>query len=122
LTKAGSRDRYLVDEMLRHLTVLAMGVKGGKANLAKDPTIRYAAEHATELLAEAAEKVSQPFKTANPKVPWKGLRALRRGVAHPYDTGAESVNIDQLWKFIRDDAPKISAALRVAIFPAPTLG
>jgi len=117
MTKVDSRDRFLVDEMLRHLNVLAAGVREGKANLAEDPTTRYAVEHATELLAEAAEKVSQPLKTANPKVPWKELRPLRKRVAHPYDSGAEAVNVDQLWLFIRNDAPKIARALGKAKFP-----
>jgi uncharacterized protein with HEPN domain len=117
MTKVDSRDRFLVDEMLRHLSVLAAGVKEGKANFAKDPMTRYAVEHAAELLAEAAEKVGQAFKTANPKVPWKELRPLRRGVAHPYDLGAEPVNVDQLWRFIRDDAPPIAKALGNARFP-----
>jgi uncharacterized protein with HEPN domain len=117
MTKVDCRDRFLVDEMLRHLTVLAAGAKEGKAKLAKDSITRYAVEHATELLAEAAEKVSQAFKTANPKVMWKELRPLRKGVAHPYDLGAEPVNVDQLWRFIQDDAPRIARALGNANFP-----
>lgn len=40
MTKVDSRDRFLVDEMLRHLNVLAAGVKEGKANLAEDTTTR----------------------------------------------------------------------------------
>jgi uncharacterized protein with HEPN domain len=117
VTKVDSRDRFLVDEMLRHLAVLAAGAKGGKVTLVDDPMIRYAVEHATELLAEAAEKVSHAFKTANPKVPWKELRPLRRGVAHPYDSGAAPVNVEQLWGFIQDDVPKIARALGNAKFP-----
>jgi uncharacterized protein with HEPN domain len=117
VTKVDSRDRFLVDEMLRYLTVLGAGVKQGKANLAEDSMTRYAVEHATELLAEAAEKVGRAFKAANPKVPWKELRPLRRGVAHPYDLGAEPVNVDQLWRFMRDDGPRIARTLVNAKFP-----
>jgi uncharacterized protein with HEPN domain len=117
MAKVDSRGRFLVAEMLRHLNVLAAGVKKGKPNLAEDPTTRYAVEHATELLAEAAEKVSQTLKMANPKVPWEELRPLRKGVAHLYDSGAAAVTVDQLWLFIRNDAPKIARALGKAKFP-----
>ncbi len=112
------RDRFLVDEMLGHAEVLATLVRSGKAALKSDVPSRYAAEHATELLAEAAAKTSQAFKNANPGVPWDRLRPLRHDVAHPYDLGAEPVNVDQLWLFASRDAPRISRRLRDAAFPA----
>jgi uncharacterized protein with HEPN domain len=105
--------------MLGHAEVLATIVRNGKAALASDTTARYAAEHATELLAEAAEKTSHAFKAANSDVPWDRLRPLRHDVAHPYDRGAEPVNVDQLWRFATRDAPRISRRLRGAKFPTP---
>jgi len=110
------RDRFLVDEMLRHLEVVALEVKGGRDRLETETEPRYALEHATELLAEAAEKTSQPFKTANPALPWRGLRKFRHDVAHPYDTGAAAITLEQLWRFARDDAPRITRRLRHAKF------
>ena len=111
------RDRFLVDQMLAHTEVLAGIVRNGKAALAVDTVSRYAAEHATELLAEAAEKTSRAFKSANPDVPWDQLRPLRHDVAHPYDRGAAPVNVDQLWLFATNDTPRISRHLRKATFP-----
>jgi len=111
------RDRFLVEEMLRHAEVLAAVARDGKATLDSSATNRYAAEHATELFAEAAGKISQAFKNANPGVPWDRLRPLRHDVAHPYDLGAAPVNVDQLWRFVTRDAPRISRHLRNAKFP-----
>jgi uncharacterized protein with HEPN domain len=111
------RDRFLVDEMLSHAEVLISIVRKGKSLLTSDATSRYAAEHASELLAEAAEKMSQSFKNANPGLPWDQLRPLRHDVAHPYDVGAERVNVDQLWLFAMKDVPRISRRLRDAEFP-----
>jgi uncharacterized protein with HEPN domain len=113
----GNRDRTLVDEMLRHLGLLAQEVAAGRGHLVESTEARYATEHATELLAEAAEKASHEFKSANVAIPWSGLRKLRREVAHPYDTGASAVDVDQLWRFARDDAPRLARALRRAKFP-----
>ena len=117
MKESEQRDRFLVDEMLRHLAVIEANVRGGKERLESDSTARYAVEHATELLAEAAEKVRSSFKGANPSVPWKGLRDVRRGIAHPYDTGARRTAIDELWRFARDEAPQIARHLRRAKFP-----
>jgi uncharacterized protein with HEPN domain len=110
------RDRFLVDEMLRHLEVVALEVRGGRDRLGTSTEARYALEHATEMLAEAAEKASRPFKTANSEIPWKGLRKLRHDVAHPYDTGAAPISLEQLWRFARNDAPRLARRLRTAEF------
>ncbi|MGP8073177.1 MAG: DUF86 domain-containing protein [Thermoplasmata archaeon] len=116
MREAEQRDRFLVDEMLRHLEVVALGVRGGRDRLETSPEARYALEHATEMLAEAAEKTSRPFKSANVEIPWKGLRKFRHDVAHPYDMGAAPITLDQLWRFARNDAPRIARRLRTAEF------
>ena len=111
------RDRFLVDEMLQHLSVVALAIKEGKDRLGAAPEVRYGLEHATELLAEAGEKTSRQFKTANPGIPWEDLRKFRHDVAHPNDLSANRVATDQLWRFAHDDAPRIARHLRRARFP-----
>jgi len=111
------RDRFLIDEMLNHADVIAVNVRKGRDVFETDTTTRYAVEHATELFAEAAEKVSRPFKSANRQVPWDRLRDLRHDVAHPYDTGASPTSLEQTWRFARDDLPRITRKLRHARFP-----
>ncbi|MGP8078729.1 MAG: DUF86 domain-containing protein [Thermoplasmata archaeon] len=101
--------------MLRHAAVLAAIAQKGKPALQTDATLRYAAEHATELLAEAAEKVSNTYKSANSEVPWDHLRPLRRLVAHPYDLDSQPVEIDQLWRFGTKDIPRIAKRLRESL-------
>jgi uncharacterized protein with HEPN domain len=110
------RDRFLVDEMLRHLGVVALELRRGRDRVETDPEVRYALEHAAELLAEAAEKTSRSFKTANSEIPWTALRKFRHDVAHPYDAGASAVTADQLWRFARDDAPGLARRLKAATF------
>lgn len=119
MKESEQRDRFLVDEMLRHAEVLASVVRRGKDSLTTEPTDRYAAEHAVELFAEAAKKLSKPFRTANPKIPWDALRRFRRDVAHPYDKGESAVQVDQLWEFASVDAPRLSRYLRSAKFADP---
>jgi uncharacterized protein with HEPN domain len=111
------RNRYLVDEMLNHADVIALSVRRGREFFETDTTARYAVEHATELFAEAAEKLGHAFKSANPLVPWDRLRELRRGLAHPYDPGADRTHIEQTWRFAREDLPAMTRRLRGAKFP-----
>jgi hypothetical protein len=63
------RDRLLVDQVLRHGEILSEIVRRGRSAMATDSTSRYASEHAVELIAGAAEKLSQTSKTTNPKGP-----------------------------------------------------
>ncbi len=106
------RDRYYAKEILRHAAVIASIVARGKAEVEQDDVARYAIEHAVELLAEAAGKVSNPFKTVNPEIRWAGLRMFRREVAHPYDTGKGPVAFKEVWLFASVEAPKIARKLR----------
>ena len=112
------RDRFLVAEMLRHAEVIEENVRKGRTIFDRDPSTRYAVEHAVELFSEAAEKVSARFERANPGIPWKGLRPLRRDVAHPYDGGRPPVNPERVGRFVRDDVPRIMRKLRSATYPA----
>lgn len=116
MNQVEQRDRILVSEMLRHSEILDAIARKGKVVFVSDSTSRYATEHAIELLAEAGKKTSQAFKDANPRVPWVRLQELRPAVAHPYDLGAEPVNLDQLWRFVTRDAPRITRRLRDARF------
>jgi uncharacterized protein with HEPN domain len=113
------RDRFLVDEMLRHAEVMAAVVRKGRASLEEDSLTRYALEHAVELFSEAAEKLSATFEHANPGIPWKALRPLRRDVAHPYDAGHPPVDPERVWRFVQQDVPKIVQKLRRPNFRAP---
>lgn len=119
MKESEGRDRFLVDEMLAHLALLGQIAERGKSPFV-DPEgaqARYAAEHALELFAEAAEKVSGAFEKANPKIPWQRFRPFRRRVAHPYDHGSEAVNVDELWEFMAHDVPALRRLLRGARFP-----
>lgn len=112
LKESAKRDRFLVEEMLRHAAVLANIARKGKPALKADATLRYAAEHATELLAEAAEKVSNPYKGSNPTIPWDRFRPLRRLVAHPYYLDSQPIETDQLWRFGSAEIPLLEKRLR----------
>jgi uncharacterized protein with HEPN domain len=119
--KAGARrDRFLVSEMLRHADVMAEVVRRGREEFDRDRPTRYAVEHAVELFAEAAEKLSGEFERANPGIPWRGLRPLRRDVAHPYDPERPPVDPDRVWRFVAREVPAIVRQLQRAVYPSPS--
>jgi uncharacterized protein with HEPN domain len=106
-----SRDRYLVDEMKLHLDHIREVAAEGKEAIEQDWGLRAKLDHSIEQLAEAAEKMSNAFKTANPGIDWKSLRRLRRGIAHSYDLEPTPVVLDEMMHFAGDVAEKMSRRL-----------
>ena len=106
-----SRDRFLVEEMNRHLSVIAELAKAGRESLETNLPQLYALEHACELLAEAAKHTSREFRTINPEISWDSIRRLRTAVAHPYDQGASRVRLERLWGFAVKDGPLLTRQL-----------
>ncbi len=48
-------------------------------------TVRLAIERKLEVLGEAARRVSEPFRTEHPDIPWKDIVGLRNVITHQYE-------------------------------------
>jgi uncharacterized protein with HEPN domain len=103
--------------MTRHLSVIADVARGGRESLESSTTQRYALEHASELLAEAAKHTSREFRTLNPDIAWSSFPQLRSAVAHPYDEGASRVKLERLWRFAIEDGPRLGRQLGRVKYP-----
>lgn len=64
-----------------------------------------------EIIGEAAFKVSDEAKAAHPSIPWKSIVNMRHKLIHGYDR----VDLDVLYRTIRDDLPPLIDALNEAI-------
>lgn len=117
MTTHTNRDAYLVGEMRRHAAVVAQLVGRGRGELRNDVVARYALAHAVMMFIEAAGKLSADFERENPRIPLRGVRPIRREIAHPYDLGQVQVDDDRQWRFARDAIPKIAKHLKDAVFP-----
>lgn len=62
-------------------------------------------------LAESADHLSPGFKDRNRPL-WDLVRTFRNRVLHTYET----VDPEELWRFIRDDLPGVETELRRARF------
>jgi len=62
-------------------------------------------------IAESADHLSRGFKDENPTL-WTTVRNFRTAVLHTYET----IDPEDLWRFIRDDLPKVVSVLRKARF------
>lgn len=54
-----------------------------------------------EIIGEAVKNVSMDFKNKYPNIPWKDISGMRDKLIHHYF----GVNIDNVWKVIKEDIP-----------------
>ena len=66
------------------------------------------------VLGEAARRLSQEMRTANPSVPWSDIIGMRSVVSHGYD----QIDDNELWQVVQRDLPELIFRLQT-ILAAP---
>ena len=62
-----------------------------------------AVERKLEIIGEAARRVSDSLKTANPEIPWRGMIGLRNVLIHEYG----EVRTERVWLVASDRIPEL---------------
>lgn len=60
-----------------------------------------------EIIGEAARRVSETTRAANPTLPWRQMIGMRNQVIHMYD----GVDVEVVWATVREDLPRLLEAL-----------
>jgi len=60
-----------------------------------------------EILGEAASRVSEETRRANPAIPWREIVSIRNRLIHGYF----DINLDIVWKTVVEELPPLVAAL-----------
>ena len=60
----------------------------------EDDNLRLALAYLLQSIGEAARRVSQPFQSAHPAIPWKAIVGMRHKVVHDY----MNVDEDVVWR------------------------
>ncbi len=102
------RMRHMLDAA-REAVALSRGK--GPRTLAKDRVRSLALVRLLEVLGEAAGRVSEACREEHPEVPWSQIVGLRNRLIHGYD----SVDLEVLWRILRDDLPPLIEALEDAV-------
>ena len=73
----------------------------------EDDKSNYAVMRALEVIGEAAAKIPEDLRQANPEIPWREITAMRNKLMHEY-FGA---NLEVVWKTVQEDLPIIIPVL-----------
>lgn len=77
----------------------------------EDRQLRYAIEHALEIIGEATANLSDETKARDETVPWRAMRGLRNIVAHAY----HRVDAARVWQVVTADLPQTHERIRALL-------
>jgi len=82
-----------------------------RADLETDEMLQFAVVHAVELIGEAANKVSADTRAEASSIPWGDIVGMRNRLIHGYF----DIDLDILWKTVRDEIPPLLGKLRALV-------
>jgi len=104
-----------------HMLDACRKISGRTASLSRaeydgDEFLRLALVHLVQVIGEAARRVSEAGRAANPGIPWREITGMRHKIVHDY----MDVSQDVLWEVVSKDIPPLEEQLaRVAPPEAP---
>jgi uncharacterized protein with HEPN domain len=66
-----------------------------------------------EIIGEAANGVSEAYKSLHPEIPWRKIIATRHIIAHEYG----KVNYDTIWRIVTEYLPELIQQLTPLVPP-----
>jgi uncharacterized protein with HEPN domain len=81
--------------------------------LFKTPLIQDAVIRNFEVIGEAAKRIPDSFRQANPGIPWRSLASFRDVLIHQY----EGVSLLRVWQVIENELPKLKESIASLLPP-----
>ncbi len=103
----GRRDDERVADILDAASEIAEIIELGRDAWDKD-RIRRLAERLLEIIGEAANSLSEDFRTQHPGIPWRDIIGLRVVLAHHY----HRVDPNQVWVIAATEVPRLVQDIR----------
>lgn len=105
-------DRVCLLDMLNHaVEAIELSEDTSLNDVFEDRVKQLALLKLVEIVGEAANRVSEKTKQKHTAIPWPEIIGVRNRLVHGYD----DVNLDILWKIIRNDLPLLVTQLKDAI-------
>ena len=79
-----------------------------RSDLDGDRMLLFAVVRAIEVVGEAASKLSEEFRAANPSIPWRAIIGMRNRLIHAYF----DIDTETVWETTTQELPPILNQLR----------
>jgi uncharacterized protein with HEPN domain len=108
------RDVVLLRSMLDSAHFAQEYTQDQTREVLNDDTMRlHALEHVVAIIGEAASKVSEQVRVANPQIPWIQIIGMCHRLIHGY----LDVNVDRLWDTVQVSIPALITELEKLLLP-----
>jgi uncharacterized protein with HEPN domain len=104
------RDDERVADILDAADEVAEIIAPGRDAWDKDRIRQLAVERLLEIIGEAANSLTEDFRSQHPGVPWRDIIGMRIVLAHHY----HRVDPRQVWVIAATEVPKLARNLRPA--------
>jgi len=98
------RDPGYVWDMVYHARE-AVAISAGRtlADLSNDRLFALAIERLIEIIGEAANNLSEGFRSQQPGIPWAQIRGQRNVIAHGY----REIDYSRIWQTLSESLPNL---------------
>lgn len=98
---------------IEHMLEMALNLQEAKSlhtfeDILNDRILFYGITKMTEIIGEAAYKLTHEFRDTHPEIPWREIIGMRHLLVHGYFT----INPEVLWDVIQNDIPSMIPALK----------
>jgi uncharacterized protein with HEPN domain len=113
----GKDPRVYLAQMLEAVERIETYTRDGAATFFASELHQDAVIRNFQIIGEAAKRVPDDFRLANPDIPWRSLTAFRDVLTHDYAT----VEVSRVWLVIQNDLQPLKAALLKSLPPLDRL-
>jgi len=106
-------EAYLLDMLLaaRKAASFTQGIT--LEQFESDEILQYATLRALQIVGEAARRISEEFRPAQPQIPWQAIIGMRHRLVHEYFR----IRVLVVWNVVQDDLPRLIPQLEALVPP-----
>lgn len=108
-----TNDRERLLDILEAIERIERYAIRGRERFDQDELVQTWMVHYVQVIGEAATQLSEKFRSAHAKVPWRQIIAMRNILVHVYS----GVDLDEVWAVVERDIPDLKTQI-VAILEA----
>jgi uncharacterized protein with HEPN domain len=91
--------------------------KGGQKRFLEDTMTQDAVIRNFEIMGEAAKRVPETYRRRHREIPWRLMAGFRDVLIHAY----EGVDLNRVWRIVRDDLQVVKEAIEKLLPPLEEL-
>ncbi len=90
---------------------------GGEKEFDNDTMLQDAVIRNFEIIGEAAKRVPEAYRRTHSQIPWRLMAGFRDVLIHSY----EGVDLNRVWRIVRQDLPVVKEAIEKILPPLEEL-